>query len=85
MRNLQSLLGRLSQALNRDEDLKKSVISIIKERTSVELPEASIEIRRGEVVVDASPAVKSEVRLKESLILEDIKQRHSLDARMSYR
>lgn len=78
MKNLQHFLQRLSDTLNRDSHLKSSVINIIKERTSLELPEASVELKNGELRIDASPGVKSEIGLKEGLILGDIKQRLSL-------
>lgn len=85
MRNLQSLLERLSETLNRDQELKKLILQIIKERTSLELPESSVELRGPVIEITSSAVVKSEIGLKESLIIEDIKQRHSLDLRVIYK
>lgn len=75
MQNLTSLLERFSRSLNKDAYLKEIVLEVIKSRVGVSLPPDSIAIKDGVLGITASPVVKSEISLKESLILKELSLR----------
>lgn len=73
MRNLSSLLGRLSKVLNEDSSRKELVINTIKEKTGILLNSGQIFIKDGNLEIKASPAANNEIRLKEEDIRKELK------------
>jgi len=79
MKNLTALLERLTKVLNKDEILKSSVIDAIKNKAHISLASDKILIREGILEIEASPAVKSEIRLKEELIRSELKEVYNVN------
>lgn len=73
MRNLSSLLERVSKILNKDTFTKEAIISVIKKYTKADIPETSISLKDGVLVITASPSVKNEITLKEKVIQEELR------------
>ena len=73
MRNLASLLERVSKALNRDRSAKEAIISVIYKHTKASLPGSSLTLRDGVLEVVTSSAIKNEIILKEEVIKDELK------------
>lgn len=72
MKNLSTLLERVVHALHTDAILKDAVKSAVKECIGGNLGDNDIDVREGVLTIHASPALKSELRLKETKVLECI-------------
>lgn len=73
MRNLASLLERVSKILNKDTFTKGAIISVIQKNTKADLPETSISLKEGVLSIIASSPVKNEITLKEKAIQDELK------------
>jgi uncharacterized membrane protein YukC len=78
MKNLQSLLERFSNALNRGQKEKEKITSVIKDKTNILINPENIFLKNGVLEIISSPGVKSEIMMKESSIIQELKDRHSI-------
>jgi hypothetical protein len=78
MQNLRALLERFAKVLNKDTYLKESVSAVIQARTGAKVPPERISLKEGALHIEASPAVKNEIRLKEDAIKSELKSLHNL-------
>ena len=74
MRNLSSLLERVSRALNRDRFAKEAIISVVHKYTKAVIPEANLTLKEGVLEILASPATKNEIAIKEKLIRDELRE-----------
>jgi hypothetical protein len=72
MKNLSSLLERLTGALYADSRRKSAVSAAIKECIGGEVRNEDVSIKDGVLTIHASPALKNELRLKEEKVLRCI-------------
>lgn len=79
MENISNLVRRLSNLLDRKELAKKAVSEAVERHTGRELPPESIFIKDSvlEMALD-SDAFKSEIKLKEGVILRDLKESRNM-------
>ena len=75
MKDLSSLIARISKALGSDTLFKSSVCEAIKECVGGNLLEQDISIKEGVLTLRASPSLKNEIRLKEEKIISCIKEK----------
>ncbi|OHA91581.1 MAG: hypothetical protein A2758_00525 [Candidatus Zambryskibacteria bacterium RIFCSPHIGHO2_01_FULL_49_18] len=73
MKGISDLLKRISSVLNQDEELKRRIIELIREKTNIKLPKENIFLKNGVLEIDASPAAKNEIKLKEDEIKKEFK------------
>lgn len=86
MRNLTELLKRFNLSLNQDKEIKKNIIQLIYEKTSITLKPDDLSLKNGILNLTAGSASKNEIRLKEELILLEIKERYGIRvSRIVYR
>ncbi len=86
IKNLSSLLERFSKKLNKSTDTKNIIINTIKNKTEIELTPEQINLKDGVLEFSASPIIHNEIRLKEEMILTELKKFHKLPAsRILYR
>ena len=78
MKNLSSLLQRISAVLNRDDAVKGVIIETIKEKTEAELGKKDVSIRNGVLEIEASPIIKSELMLREESLLQELREVHKI-------
>jgi len=78
MRNLSSLLERVSKALNRDRSSKEAVVSVIYKYTKAVVPEANLMLRDGILEIITSSTIKNEITLKEKVIKDELKDVYSV-------
>ena len=78
MKNISSLLERLTKFLNKDELRKQKVIETIEEKTKIKLNPKNIFIKEGVLELEASPVVKNEIRLKEEEIKNILRNKHNI-------
>lgn len=74
MKNIGSLLERLSKILNKDQAIKNSVIEAIKKMTGVTLSSESVELKEGILHISSFPAALNEIRLKEERIKDELRE-----------
>lgn len=75
MKSFSALLEKVSKALTLDSDLKRSVREAIEECTGGLIKEDQIEVKEGVLMIDTSPALKSEIRLNEEKIKECVRNK----------
>lgn len=78
MRNLSSLLERLTKTLNKDEVIKGSIISVIASKIGVSLQGKDLMLKEGVLTIIASAPVKNEIRLKEEIIKTELKESYNI-------
>jgi len=78
MKDFPTLLKRIFKALNKDTLERESVLFELKNNAGVTLSPENIFIREGVLEISASPTVKNEIKLKEELILNTLKNGHNL-------
>ncbi len=81
MKDLKSLLEKISRTLNRGELIKEDFIQIIKEESGVLVSKESLQYKEGVLTITASPVVKNQIALKE----EGIRMRLKNVRKISYR
>lgn len=79
MKNLNSLLERLSRVLNKDELIKSSVVSVLRDSVGVTISTNKINLKEGVLEVEASPAIKNEIKLKEERIKDELKEVYKIN------
>ncbi len=72
MKNLSSLLERLTGALHADARLRLAVSESVQECAGGLISDKDLEIKDGVLTIHASPALKNELRLKEKRLLDSI-------------
>ena len=86
MLNLADLLKRFSLSLNKDTHTKEAIAGVIMERIGINLPLENIAIKEGVLSITASGAVNNAIKLKEELILSEIRERYKAPiSRILYR
>lgn len=86
MRNLVDLLKRFSLSLNKDTNTKEAVAGVIQERVGISIPLENIALKDGVLSITASGAVNNAIKLKEELILSEIRERYKAPiSRILYR
>jgi hypothetical protein len=75
MKDFTSLLLRIGKALGSDTELKDSVCAAVHECVGGNLKRENIKIKEGVLTLTASPALKSEICLKEEKIIVCIKEK----------
>jgi hypothetical protein len=78
MQNLRALLERFAKVLNKDTHFKESVSAVIQARTGAVVSPDKISLKEGVLQIEASPAVKNEIRLKEESIRSELKELHNI-------
>lgn len=73
MRGLNSLLGRVSNALNREGLHKKLIIDVIEKKTKITLKPEQVFLKNGILEIKAHPVLKNEIKLKEDLLKQELK------------
>lgn len=74
MYKLTSLLERFTKLLDKDSLIKESIVNTIKERTNVSVDPQKINLKEGVLEITASSVGKNEIRLKEELIKDELKE-----------
>jgi ribosomal protein S8E len=74
VKDLNELLERMSNVLNKKDRAKEVVIFTVKKHTNITLKAECVFIKESVIEIEASPAVKSEIALKINLILKDLKE-----------
>jgi hypothetical protein len=79
MKNLSSLLERLSKVLNKDTVIKESVTRVIKEKIGIEIPQENINLNKeGVLEIISSPSANNEIRLKEEYIKTELREVYNI-------
>jgi len=78
MKNIQSLLERISKSLNKDSFQRSIVIEVVAKKTGVTLSPTNIFIKNHILQLTGSPALKNEIRLNEEEILKELRNLHQL-------
>jgi hypothetical protein len=79
MKNLSSLLERLSKVLNKDTVIKESVTRVIKEKIGIEIPQENINLNKeGVLEIINSPSANNEIRLKEEYIKTELREVYNI-------
>ena len=78
MRNLSSLLQRISKVLDRGRIHKEIVISVVLIHTNIPLKESQVCLKGGVLEITTTSIMKNEISLKEREILESLKLDHGI-------
>lgn len=78
MKNLGSLLERISRSLNKDSIQRDFIIEVVDRLLSIKLSPNNIFIKNDTLFLDCSPVIKNEIKLKEREILNKLKEIHNL-------
>lgn len=86
MKTLSSLLERFKKSLGKDTVNKDLIISVIESAVSIKLKQEEVNIKESTLEINSSPAKKNEIKLKEDLILSEIRaQTHQNISRIFYK
>lgn len=85
MRNLSSLLNRLTRALDKDSFTKESVIDVVLSLTKASLTKENIQIKEGVLEIQTTPGAKNEIRIKEEQIKGELRSREVFITRILYK
>lgn len=86
IKNLSSLLDRISRAVNKDKIIKNAVADAIELISKVKLEEHQISIRDGVLEVSASSPAKNEISMREKEILSNLRVNNKVIlSRITYR
>lgn len=86
MKTLSSLLERFKKSLGKDTVNKKLIISVVENITNIKLKPEEVNVRESTLEIISSPAKKNEIKLKEELILSEIRiQTHQNISRIFYK
>jgi len=85
VKNLNELTRKIYNSLNRDTLLKEKVIEVIKTHTNITLEPKKLFIKESLLEIEASPAVKNEISLKQETILFKLKENKINIKRLLYR
>lgn len=78
MRDLSTLLERISRALNKDSFIKGAIRDTVERCTRVLLPQDAISIKRDVLEITASSAGKNEIKFHEEEILNVLKSEYKI-------
>ncbi len=86
MRTLSALLERFKKSLGKDTVNKELIISIVENVVNIKLKPEEVNIKESVLEIISSPAKKNEIKLKEELILSEIRiQTHQNVSRIFYK
>jgi hypothetical protein len=85
MKNLRNLLERFTNSLNKDSLFKETVVDSIRNQTSITLNPDNISLKEGVLSIEAGATQKNEMRMKESMILNELKDRKVPVSKILYR
>lgn len=86
MKTLSSLLERFKKSLGKDTVNKELIISVVENITNIKLKPEEVNVRESTLEIISSPAKKNEIKLKEELILSEIRiQTHQNISRIFYK
>ena len=85
MKNLFNLLERFSKSLNKDSSTKEIIIKTLKEKTQTSLDAGNINLKNDILEISTSAVAKSEINLKENLILSELKDQGVFVVRIVFR
>ncbi len=74
MRNLKELLKRFSLSLNKNTYTKEVIASVIHKRVDILVPLENLTLKEGVLSITASGGVNNAIKLKEDLILSEIRE-----------
>lgn len=72
MKSFSSLVDRIKNVLNEDIYVKNAVVESVLEFSGGVIKEDQFSLKEGVLTINASPALKNEIRLKEDLIRKAI-------------
>ena len=78
MINLSLLLEKFSQALDRESRHREIIEKVIKDKTGIALESGAVFKKDGVVEINATPAVKNEIALREQEIRAELKSVYRL-------
>ncbi len=78
MYNISHLLEKFSKKITSDEDIKKTIIEIIKKNTGLDIPIKVLEIKNYIIYVQTSSAFKNKIFISKKAILDDIEKLSSI-------
>ncbi len=78
MKNLLSLLERFSRILNKDVFIKESIAKVIEGKTKISLTPDNFLLKEGVLEINSSPVAKNEIRLKEDIIKDELREVHHI-------
>ncbi len=78
MKNLASLLERLTRSVNKDKVIKGAISDVVFLYTNIRLEENQIAIKDGILEINASSITKSEIMIKEKEITDNLKNNQKM-------
>ncbi len=85
MKNLSSLLDKLTKSVNKDKIIKGTISDVVFLYTKVRLGESQVAIKDGILEVSASSIAKNEIKMREGEILDNLKNNQIFISRVTYR
>ncbi len=70
---INNLLGKYKKLLAESDDNKSKLNEIMKNNIGIELDKKQIQVKQETLYLNCPPVLKSEIFLKQSIILDDIK------------
>ena len=74
MKDLFALLERFSRSLNKDSWIKETISQVISDKTGATLKTETFSLKNGVLEISAGASLKNEIKLKEDLILAELKE-----------
>ncbi|MEX0919422.1 MAG: hypothetical protein WDZ64_01575 [Parcubacteria group bacterium] len=79
MRNISSLLEKISHLLDKDSVIKDSIQKVVEEKTRVKILKDNFILKEGVLEISSiSPTAKNEINLKETLIKKELKDSYNI-------
>ena len=78
MKNLEALLKRFTNSLNKDNIAREAVGDVVFSIVRVKLSPPSISLKEGVLSIQAGAAAKNEMKLKEDEICEALENLHNI-------
>ncbi len=85
MKNISSLLDRFFKSVGRDILSREIILEVIKNETRIGLTPDDIGLKEGVLEIKTTSLKQNEIRLKEKLLLEILKDRNVLVTRIFYK
>ncbi len=79
MKNLSSLLERFKKSLGNDSFIKEKIILCIEDKTKIKLSLEEVYLKNAILEIKSTPIKNNEIRLKEDLIIKDLKTNQKLE------
>lgn len=75
MEHLKNFLEKAKKSLLGNQTLKEDIVSVIKEKTGIELLNKDISIINKKIKISAHPVIKNEIFLKKVTIISSLKEK----------